>query len=348
MFVVPDASGTFNSVSGQMVRPRDELAVPAAGLFSRLFREERFAMSVQPIIDPACKKCETTPFVETIIDGRARDLGGFSVRRLLPSRTRRLVGPFIFFDHLGPAAFPKGRGIDVRPHPHVNLATVTFLLEGEIVHRDSLGSHQPIRPGAINWMTAGRGIVHSERTGDEERARGPRVHGVQMWVALPQEHEETEPAFHHHPANTLPEVEQGKARVRVLAGSAYGATSPVKTLSPLFCVEAIIPAGSDVQIPAEYHDRAAYVTAGEVRCGSEHAGVGRMLVFSSGSSVTMRAATDARVMLIGGEPIKGERKIWWNFVSSKRERIEQAKQDWRQGRFPKVPGDEEEFIPLPE
>ena len=305
-------------------------------------------MSIQPILDPACKKAEATPSVETIIDARPRELGGFSVRRLLPSGSRRLVGPFLFFDHLGPASFPKGSGIDVRPHPHVNLATVTYLFEGEIVHRDSLGSLQAIRPGAINWMTAGRGIVHSERTGPEERARGPRVHGIQMWVALPQEHEEVEPSFHHHPADTLPEIEQGRARLRILAGSAYGATSPVHTYSPLFCVDATIPAGAEIQIPTEHHDRAAYVATGDVRCASEQAGAGRMLVFSPGSEVTMRAATDARVMLVGGAPLAGERHIWWNFVSTRQERIEQAKRDWQQGRFPTVPGDEEEFIPLPE
>jgi hypothetical protein len=305
-------------------------------------------MSVQPVIDPTCRKCGTTPVVETIIEGRPRDLGGFSVRRILPSSSRRLVGPFIFFDHMGPAALPKGRGIDVRPHPHINLATVTYLFEGEIVHRDSLGSHQPIRPGAINWMTAGRGIVHSERTGDEERARGPRVHGIQLWVALPQEHEETEPEFHHHPAETLPELAQSGARLRVLAGSAYDVSSPVHTFSPLFYAEAIIPAGAKIELPEEHHDRAAYVAAGNVRCGPEHASVGRMLVFSPDSTATLEAVTDARVMLLGGQPLEGERHIWWNFVSSRRERIEQAKRDWKEGRFPKVPGDEEEYIALPE
>ncbi len=305
-------------------------------------------MSVQPANEPACKSCATTPAVETIIDARPRDLGSISVRRVLPSIARRMVGPFIFFDHMGPATLPKGRGIQVRPHPHVNLATVTYLFEGEIVHRDSLGSRQAIRPGAINWMTAGSGIVHSERSSEAESARGPRLHGIQLWVALPREHEETAPAFHHHPAEMLPIVQQGNVELRVLAGSAYGATSPVATFSPLFYVEAVIPAGAEVLLPQEHHDRAAYVAEGSVECGAEHAAVGRMLVFSPGNHVTLVAETDARVMLLGGQPLEGERHMFWNFVSSRPERLERAKQDWKEGRFPKVPGDETDFIPLPE
>lgn len=284
--------------------------------------------------------------ITNIIDARPRDIGGFSVRRLLPFVARRMVGPFIFFDHMGPAEFAPGEGMDVRPHPHIGLATVTYLFEGEIIHRDSLGSHQPIRPGDINWMTAGRGIVHSERTSAERRRTGARVNGLQLWVALPSEHEETEPEFHHHPADTLPSLDHGGVRLRVLAGSAHGVTSPVRTFSPLFYVDASMPAESELVLTREHQERAAYVVAGEIACGSERAEMGRMLVFDEDADVVLRATTDARVALIGGAPI-GERHVNWNFVSSSKERIEQARLDWKDGRFPKVPGDEVEFIPLP-
>jgi redox-sensitive bicupin YhaK (pirin superfamily) len=305
-------------------------------------------MSWTPAEEPGCRECESTPLVETIIEGRARDLGGLVVRRVLPSAARRWVGPFVFFDHMGPVEFAPGTGLDVRPHPHVNLATVTYLFEGEIVHRDSLGSHQPIRPGEINWMTAGRGIVHSERTARERRTGGQRLHGIQLWVALPRAHEETDPAFHHHPAAALPELQQRGARIRVLAGAAYGAESPVRTFSPLFYADAALAAGSELALPGEHEERAAYVAEGAVSCGPERAGVGRMLVFAPGSRAVLRADSAARVLLLGGAPLDGPRHIWWNFVSSSEERIERAKQDWREGRFPKVPGDDAEFIPLPE
>ena len=284
----------------------------------------------------------------SVIDARARDLGGFTVGRVLPSGARKLIGPFIFFDHMGPAAFPPGRGIDVRPHPHIGLATVTYLFEGEIVHRDSLGSHQPIRPGDVNWMTAGRGIAHSERTGAELRQSGARIDGLQLWVALPLRHEETDPEFHHHPARDLPAVDVAGTRVRVLAGSAFGETSPVRTLSPLFYADAAIPGGGELPLPSEHEERAAYIVSGSVECGQERVERGRMLVFAPGAPATLRAVSDARVALIGGAPIDGERHIFWNFVSSSRARIEQAKRDWREGRFAKVPGDEQEFIPLPD
>jgi redox-sensitive bicupin YhaK (pirin superfamily) len=287
------------------------------------------------------------PAIETLVEAKQRDIGGFSVRRVLPSARRRLVGPFIFFDHMGPAAFPAGQGIDVRPHPHINLATVTYLFEGEIIHRDSLGSLQAIRPGAINWMTAGRGIVHSERTDPETRKSGSRLHGVQLWVALPCAHEETEPEFRNYPAATLPDIAQGSSRLRVLAGSAYGVASPVRTLSPLFYVEAAIPAGGELPLPEEHRDRAAYVVEGVVSCGDERIEAARMAVFAPGPTSPLRAESAARVMLLGGAPLDGERHIWWNFVSSSRERIEQAKRDWKEGRFQPVPG-ETESIPLPE
>ncbi|HEY1891929.1 MAG TPA: pirin family protein [Steroidobacteraceae bacterium] len=289
-----------------------------------------------------------TSKLATVIDARARDLGGFTVGRVLPAPARKLIGPFIFFDHMGPAAFPPGRGIDVRPHPHIGLATVTYLYEGEIVHRDSLGSQQPIRPGDVNWMTAGRGIAHSERTGTELRQTGSRLDGLQLWVALPRRHEETAPAFHHHPAGELPALEVAGTRLRLLAGSAFGATSPVKTFSPLFYLDAVMPAGSELPLPNDYEERAAYIVSGRVECDNERAERGRMLVFAPGAAVRLLAATDARVAIIGGAPIDGERHIFWNFVSSSQARIEQAKRDWREGRFAKVPGDEQEFIPLPD
>jgi len=305
-------------------------------------------MSVLPDIDPACAPCSGIAQLASVIDARARDLGGFTVGRVLPAPARQMIGPFIFFDHMGPADFPPGRGIDVRPHPHIGLATVTYLFAGEIVHRDSLGSHQPIRPGDVNWMTAGRGIVHSERTGAQPRQSGSRLDGLQLWVALPLEHEETEPEFHHHPARELPALDLAGTRLRVLAGSAFGARSPVRTFSPLFYADAAIPAGGELALPQEYEERAAYVVSGTIECGGEHAARGRMLVLTAGARASLRALSDARVALIGGAPIDGERHIFWNFVSSSRARIEQAKRDWREGRFPRVPGDDQEFIPLPQ
>jgi hypothetical protein len=305
-------------------------------------------VSFHPATEPHCEPCNSTPEVELVIEGRKRELGGFSVRRILPASVRRLVGPFIFFDHMGPARLPPGRGMDVRPHPHINLATVTYLFDGEIIHRDSLGSHQPIRPGAINWMTAGRGIAHSERTGEAERARESALHGIQLWVALPKEHEETAPEFYHHPPSELPELERGGAVIRVLAGSAYGESSPVRIFSPLFYVDAQMPAGSQLEIPAGFAERAAYVVSGVVHAGSERSEPNRMLAFARDVPVKLRAETSARVMLIGGEPLDGERHMWWNFVSSSKDRIEAAKRDWKARRFPLVPGDEEEFTPLPE
>lgn len=295
-------------------------------------------MSVRPGIES----------VASVISGRPRDIGGFEVRRVLPTRAFPLVGPFIFFDHAGPAAFAPGEGLDVPPHPHIGLATVTYLFEGEIVHRDSLGSNQPIRPGDINWMTAGRGIVHSERTGGALRRAGSRVNALQLWVALPLAHEETEPEFHHHAADTLPALSDGGARIRVLAGSSHGVTSPVHTFSPLFFVDVTLPAGSSFPIPREYPERAAYVVAGAAAYGTERVEAGRMLVFRQDTEIALRADSDCRLVLLGGNPIDGKRHIWWNFVSSSRERIQQAGRDWKDRRFPKVPGDEVEFVPLPE
>jgi redox-sensitive bicupin YhaK (pirin superfamily) len=258
-----------------------------------------------------------------------------------------MVGPFTFLDEMN-GKFAAGGGLDVPPHPHIGLATVTYLFDGEIVHRDSLGSLQPIRPGDINWMTAGRGIVHSERTAADRRSQASRLHGLQLWVALPLAHEETAPSFHHHPGASLPERDRDGVRLRILAGSAFGMTSPVQTLSPLFYVEAAMSAGSIVSVPTEHEERALYVVEGAVTCGAERTEAGRMLVFVSGASVVLRADSPARVVLLGGAPLDGRRHIHWNFVSSSRERIERARRDWRDRRFPTVPGDEVEFVPLPD
>jgi redox-sensitive bicupin YhaK (pirin superfamily) len=302
-------------------------------------------MSQEPSQEPS-----STPDtdVELVLAARPREVGGFTVGRVLPSAQRRMVGPFIFLDHMGPARLPPGQGMDVRPHPHINLATVTFLFDGELIHRDSLGSQQAIHPGDVNWMTAGRGIVHSERSSEEARRAGPSLHGIQCWVALPKEQEEIAPTFHHHPGDSLPAFNQGAARVRLVAGTAYGSTSPVAVLSPLFFAEATLPAGGTLPLPEEHPERAVYVVEGTIASrGGDHA-PGQMAVFRAGARAVVTAQTNARLILLGGAPIEGERHIWWNFVSSSRERLERAALDWKEGRFAKVPGDEEEFIPLPD
>jgi hypothetical protein len=283
-----------------------------------------------------------------VIDPRPRDLGGFTVRRLLPAAANRMVGPFIFLDHMGPAVMERGRGIDVRPHPHIALATVTYLFEGEIIHRDTLGSELAIHPGDVNWMLAGRGIAHSERSSAEERARGVRVHGIQSWVALPTAHEEDAPAFAHHPASTLPKVSRPGAELTVVAGTAYGARSPVGVLSPTLYVDARLEAGARLTVDDGHAQRAVHVAEGSARIGERRIGPGEMAVLRPGAEVTVEAEERSRLMLLGGAPLDGDRHIWWNFVSSSKERIEKAKDDWRNGRFGKVPGDEKEWIPLPE
>ncbi len=305
-------------------------------------------MSVTPSVEPICSSSLSSPAVATIIDARSRDVGGFPVRRLLPSRARRLVGPFIFFDHMGRADFAPGEGIDVPSHPHIGLATVTYLFEGEILHRDSLGSLQLIRPGDVNWMSAGRGIVHSERTTPERRRKGSSVHALQLWVALPIALEESEPSFTHHPGATLPQVDVEGVRLRVLTGAAHGLRSPVQTSPSLFYVHAAMPADSELALPSEYEERAVYVVDGAIGCGTERAEPGRMLVFTPRAKVVLKAELAARVVLIGGAPLLDSRHIFWNFVSSSQERIEQAKKAWSEGRFPKVPGDDVEFASLPE
>ncbi|MEZ5585130.1 MAG: pirin family protein [Candidatus Competibacteraceae bacterium] len=285
--------------------------------------------------------------VELVINPQRLDLGGFDVRRVLPSDRRAMVGPFIFFDHLGPAVFDSGHGVDVRPHPHIGLATVTYLFEGELVHRDSLGFVQTIRPGDVNWMTAGSGIVHSERTGPEERAKTARLHAIQIWIALPKSAEETEPSFHHHPATSLPLIEQDGVRMRLIAGTVFGQHSPVRTFSAMFYLDAQVPAGRAIALAAELGERAVYVVDGAVDIDNQQFETGQMIVLAPGDEAEIRASTAARIMLLGGEPLEGERHIWWNFVSSSTERIEQAKAAWSEGRFAAVPG-ATEFIPLPE
>jgi redox-sensitive bicupin YhaK (pirin superfamily) len=293
--------------------------------------------------------------LDVVVEPRERDLGdGFVVRRLLPSARPRAIGPFVFFDHFGPTHLGPGRGLDVRPHPHINLATVTYLFEGEILHRDSLGSQQVIRPGDINWMTAGRGIVHSERTPEVRRAEGSTIHGLQLWVALPRESEEVAPEFHHHPGTALPSwVGPGGVEVRVLVGEALGVRSPVKTLSRVVYLDVRLEAGAVFDLPDDAGERGIYVVAGDVTCADRSFGVGRLLSFRPGRSARVRAEVSARMVLVGGDPLPEPRHIWWNFVSSTEARIEAARRDWQvrrgeaNGPFPLVPGDEQDFIPLP-
>ncbi len=305
-------------------------------------------MSWLPDEEPQCvdHAGDISP-VELIIEPKARDLGDFEVRRVLPSGKRQMVGPFIFFDHMGPANFPAGEGMDVRPHPHIGLATVTYLYTGSILHRDSLGCTQLITPGAINWMTAGRGITHSERTSDEARHQHQVLEGLQLWVALPTEYEEVEPSFEHYPPEAIPELDRDGARIRVLAGTAFGVNSPVKTLSPLVYADIALHPGKVLKLDIDYTERAIYIVKGQITLAGEGYGAGRMLVLAQGREVTFRADEETRLVVVGGEPLDGPRIAWWNFVSSSRARIEQAKADWQAGRFAQVPG-ETEFIPLPD
>jgi redox-sensitive bicupin YhaK (pirin superfamily) len=286
--------------------------------------------------------------VEMVIDARRRDLGGFEVGRVLPWAKRRMVGPFVFFDHMGPVELAPNlpRRVDVRPHPHIGLATITYLFAGEIVHRDSLGFQQVIRAGEVNWMTAGRGITHSERF-ETMRPHGGLLHGIQAWIALPQSAEEIAPEFVHYEADALPLERSAGATIRVIAGKAFGKTSPVRTQSPLIYAHVELQAGASTGIPDGYCERAAFVAAGSIRIGEQSYEAGQMAVVASGSQPRIIAVTDATVMLLGGEPL-GTRHIWWNFVSSRPERIEQAKADWRAGRMALPVGDADEFIPLPD
>ena len=285
-------------------------------------------------------------FIVQIIEPPNKDLGGFEVRRSLPSADRPMVGPFIFFDHLGPAVFPPGRGVDVRPHPHIGLATVTYLFEGVLLHRDNLGSVQEIEPGAVNWMTAGRGVVHSERSPQADRDREARLHGIQTWVALPQEFEETQPEFSHYAASDLPAWEENGVAFKLIVGQAYGRTSPVRSFSPIVYLDVQLTPGSRFTLPDGYVDRAIYSVTEGIRLNGTLLEPHRMAILAPQSEVEVTADSEAHAMVIGGEPL-GRRHRWWNFVSSRSERIEQAKLDWRMGNFEPVP-QETEFIPLPE
>lgn len=305
-------------------------------------------MSQLPAEDPILGDARSCDAIEKVIVPRSHDLGGFQVRRALPAIGQRMVGPFIFFDQMGPAEFHLGEGLDVRPHPHIGLSTVTYLFDGEIMHRDSLGTALAIRPGAVNLMTAGRGIVHSERTGLEARATGPRLYGIQAWLALPKTHEETAPAFAHHGAEALPRIVEGGKRISLIMGSAYGQTSPVTFPWDALYAEAVLSPGAILPLDPDYDERAVYVVSGKIDIAGEEFGAGQLLVFKPGDRISILAIDQSRVMLVGGEPMDGPRNIWWNFVSSSKERIEHAKQEWKTGRFDTVPGDEAEFIPLPE
>ncbi|WP_306227401.1 pirin family protein [Bosea beijingensis] len=305
-------------------------------------------MSQLPADDPILGDARSCEAIEKVIVPRSHDLGGFQVRRALPAIGQRMVGPFIFFDQMGPAEFHLGEGLDVRPHPHIGLSTVTYLFDGEIMHRDSLGTALAIKPGAVNLMTAGRGIVHSERTGMEARASGPKLYGIQAWLALPKTHEEVAPEFKHHGAGELPRIVEGGKRISLIMGSAYGQTSPVKFPWDALYAEAVLSPGAILPLDPDYDERAIYIVSGKVDIAGDEFGAGQLLVFKPGDRISILAIDQARVMIVGGEPMDGPRNIWWNFVSSSKERIEQAKHEWKTGRFDTVPGDESEFIPLPE
>ncbi|MBI3708900.1 MAG: pirin family protein [Proteobacteria bacterium] len=304
-------------------------------------------MSWQPAATADAGDVGSCAAVETVIVPRARDLGGFSVRRVLPAIARRMVGPFVFLDQMGPVDFPAGTGIDVRPHPHIGLATVTYLFAGSMVHRDSVGSVQTIAPGDVNWMTAGSGIVHSERSDGERRQRPQTVSGIQIWVALPARDEETAPHFAHHPAASLPVIAGEGKTLRVVAGSIFGRTAPVATLSELFYADVTLAPGASLPLDADHEERAAYLLEGTVAVDGQSFAPGRLLVFAPRARPTLSAAGPAHLLLLGGAKLDGPRHIWWNFVSSRRERIEQAKDDWKHRRFAPIPG-ETEFIPLPD
>ena len=311
-------------------------------------------MSWNPALDPDCPKGDAVDAIESVIVPRARDLGGFEVRRALPAPRRQMVGPFIFFDQMGPAEFVTGKGIDVRPHPHIGLATVTYLYKGKIHHRDSVGTDQWIEPGAVNWMVAGHGITHSERTDGEVRKNPHSLFGIQTWVALPKDAEDEPAAFEHAPKDTLPFLEGEGKGVRLILGDAWGARAPVHTASEMFYADAILEAGARLPLPDNHEDRGVYVVQGSVVVAGQTYDAGQMMVFRPGDQMSVTAGeTGARLMLLGGATLEGSRHIWWNFVASSKERIDAAKEawragDWAHGRFQLPPGDEDEFIPLPD
>ena len=305
-------------------------------------------MSLPNVPDPMPGDAAAADAIDLVIVPRARDIGSFEVRRALPSAERQMVGPFIFFDQFGPVLMKAGQGMDVRPHPHIGLSTVTWVYDGVIQHKDSLGFDQPIKPGELNWMTAGKGIVHSERTPPMERTAGQKVFGIQSWVALPKTHEEIAPNFEHVADAALPLLTDNGRSVRIIAGSMYGERSPVKTASDLFYADVVLEAGARLPLPAEHEERGIYISEGSLTIAGERHEAGRLLVFKPGDEITLSTETGARFMMLGGEPMDGPRYIWWNFVSSSKDKIEAAKDDWKRARFSIVPGDEKEFIPLPE
>ncbi len=310
-------------------------------------------MSWNPALDPESPNTVAPDAIETVIVPRGRDLGGFEVRRALPAPGRRMVGPFVFFDEMGPAEFVTGQGIDVRPHPHIGLATVTYLYRGEMQHRDSLGTNQLIHPGAVNWMVAGRGITHSERTSAEVRAAPHALFGIQTWVALPESHEDAAPSFEHHARHDLPELEDAGATLRLILGRAYGETAPAKVFSDLFYADVALKPGARAPLPDDHEDRGLYVVEGAIAIAGQTFEAGRMLVFRPGDRIAVAGGEHgARLVLLGGANL-GPRYLWWNFVASSKDRIEAAKEDWRKadwghGRFDLPPDDRDEFTPAPD
>ena len=310
-------------------------------------------MSWNPTLDPTCPDAGQLDDIETLIIPRARDLGGFEVRRALPAPQRQMVGPFIFFDQAGPAEFLTGQGIDVRPHPHIGLGTVTYLYEGEFEHRDSLGTHQMIYPGEVNWMVAGHGVTHSERTSEATRKGESKLFGIQTWVALPESAEENAASFEHHGEGALPLLEGEGKSLRLIMGRGWGEKAPVSTFTDMFYADVVLEPGAMLPLPEDHEDRGVYITTGSVEIAGETFEAGRMMVFRPGDAITIRAGEQgARLMALGGETLNGPRHIWWNFVASSREKIDAAKEawaagDWTHGRFQLPPGDDQEFIPLP-
>jgi redox-sensitive bicupin YhaK (pirin superfamily) len=304
-------------------------------------------MTLPHVEDPLPGDLAAADAIETVIVPRARDLGDFEVRRALPSAQRQMIGPFIFFDQFGPTLLKAGKGMDVRPHPHIGLSTVSWLFDGVIQHKDSLGFDQPIKPGELNWMTAGKGIVHSERSPAPERFSNSQLYGIQSWVALPKQHEETTPGFEHVADAELPVLQDGKRMVRVIAGSMYGSKSPVKTHSDLFYGDVTLQPGGRIPLPTEHVERGIFIVDGSIEVAGDVFEAGRLLVFHHKDPIVISTERGARFMMLGGEPMDGPRFIWWNFVSSTQERIDAAKDDWARAKFEIVPGDEKEFIPLP-
>ncbi|MGI9352578.1 MAG: pirin family protein [Rhizobiaceae bacterium] len=311
-------------------------------------------MSWNPAIEPTCPDTGDLNSIETVIIPRSRDLGGFEVRRALPSPKRQMVGPFIFFDQAGPAEFLTGQGIDVRPHPHIGLSTVTYLFEGEFQHRDSLGTNQMIHPGEVNWMTAGNGVTHSERTSEATRKGKSSLYGIQTWVALPDDKEEIDAGFEHIGRDQLPHIEGEGKEVNLVLGNAWGERNPIQTQSEMFYADAILKPGAIIPLPDNHEDRGIYVVEGSVEIAGQVFEAGRMAIFRPGDAISVKAGElGARMMLLGGETLNGPRYIWWNFVASSKDKLEAAKEawgkgDWEHGRFQLPPGDTEEFIPLPD